>query len=234
MYRLVINPQQKEENQIKLTDSQAHYLRRVVRLSDGDGFIALDGEGECWQVRLNPDGGEIIASIKENKELSTKVYLIIALPKGNGLDDVIRCVTELGVAEIFPVTTARTLPKPNDHKLQRWRKIAVEASEQSERQVIPIIHPPQCFDQVINDLKSLDYSKYIASARASAPHLITYLADLPAKIVVAIGCEGGWSDDEVRRAHDCGFQEISLGKRILRAVTAPITVMSLIAGMNEK
>ncbi|MGI0480431.1 16S rRNA (uracil(1498)-N(3))-methyltransferase [Geminocystis sp. CENA526] len=234
LYRIVINSHQKQDNLINLESDQEHYLRRVVRLNNGDIFIALDGNGKGWQVKLTADGGEILDSLMENRELLTKVTLMIALPKGNGFEDIIRCVTELGVNSLQPVISDRTIVKPKENKLERWRKIAMEASEQCERLIVPNIEPPIPVKQAFSQFHDLNIPKYIAVARSNAPHLLHFLQQnlSPSEMVIATGCEGGWTPKEVQSSIEHGFQEISLGNRILRAVTAPIMAMSLVSSFD--
>ena len=239
LYRLVVTPQQIKGNLINLQEEQEHYLRRVVRLNNGDNFIAMDGQGSCWQVQLTSDGGNIIELLKENRELPIAVTLIVALPKGSGFEEVIRCTTELGVNQLQPVISDRTLLKPSSNKLQRWRKIAQEAAEQSERQIVPYIASPLSVKEAFSAANNLNIPKYIAFARSSTPHLQHFLNNdlypsFPSQIIIATGCEGGWTSKEIEQAIECKFQEVSLGKRILRAVTAPIMAMSLIAGTIEQ
>ena len=238
MYRLVIDSQQKQDNSIILKSDQEHYLRRVVRLNDNDEFIAMDGKGSCWLVKLTLSGGEIVESLTENRELTTAVTLIVALPKGSGFEDIIRCTTELGVSTILPAISDRTLLKPNENKLKRWRKIALEAVEQSERQILPYIAEPMPIKAIFDQLREENNPKYIASERTNAPHLISFcqrdFQDTPLKeVFIATGCEGGWTKSELEGAIASGFQEVSLGKRILRAITAPIMAMALIASYGE-
>ena len=235
LYRIVINAPQKQDSLIHLQSDQEHYLRRVVRLNNGDNFIALDGKGKGWQVKLTADGGEIVDCLRDNRELSCDVNLIIALPKGNGFEDIIRCVTELGVNSLQPVISHRTIIKPKENKLERWRKIAIEASEQCERLIVPYIAPPIPVKDAFSSVSTLNIPKYIAVARSNTPHLLHFLPQdsFPQKMIIATGCEGGWTPEEVQNSIEQGFQEISLGKRILRAVTAPIMVMSLVSSVEE-
>lgn len=237
LYRLVINSSQKQDTLINFFSEQEHYLRRVVRLNNGQNFIAMDGKGSCWLVKLTDEGGKILNSLEENRELLSSVTLMVALPKGNGFEDIIRCTTELGVNQLQPVISDRTLLKPSDNKLERWRKIAIESAEQSERQIVPYIAQPLSIFEALTTMSSINIPKYIAVARTCAPHLLNFLttdlSHLPSQIVIATGCEGGWTTNEVMKATECNFQEVSLGKRILRAVTAPIMAMSLIASVGE-
>ena len=238
LYRLVIDPQQIEDTTISLQNEQEHYLRRVVRLNNGDKFIVIDGKGNCWRVKLTTNGAEVIESFTENKELPVAVTLMVALPKGSGFETIIRCTTELGVNQLQPLISERTLLKPSSNKLHRWRKIAQEAAEQSERQIVPYIAPPISAQEAFCAVNNLTIPKYIAFARSSTPHLQHFLSvdlsgSLPPQIIITTGCEGGWTIEEVEKAIECNFQEVSLGKRILRAITAPIMAMSLIAGIIE-
>jgi 16S rRNA (uracil1498-N3)-methyltransferase len=237
LYRLVINTSQKQDTLINLFSEQEHYLRRVVRLNNEQNFIAMDGKGNCWLVKLTPHGGKIIDSLEENRELLSCVTLMVALPKGKGFEDIVRCTTELGVNQLQPVISDRTLLKPSENKLERWRKIAVESAEQSERQIVPYIAQPLSIFEALTTVRNINIRKYIAVARTSAPHLLDFLrrdlSNSPSQIVIATGCEGGWTTDEIQKAINCNFQEVSLGKRILRSITAPIMAMSLIAAVGE-
>ena len=232
-YRIVITPEQIEQDLIKLDELQLHYLLRVLRLKNGDRFIALDGKGNCWIAEIEAKTAKIIESVEIETELSVSLSLITALPKGNGYEQIIRCCTELGVSSFIPVISDRTILKPNPNKVQRWRKIAIEAAEQSERQIVPSIIEPNKFTGALAQVQSED--KYICVARGDLPSLANCLQNSQASsIVVATGCEGGWTDAEVDKAIALGFKPVSLGKRILRAVTAPIMVSSLVSAICEQ
>jgi 16S rRNA (uracil1498-N3)-methyltransferase len=235
LHRLVIDPIQKQDSQILLTAEQVHYLTRVLRLKEGDRFVAIDGRGQSWLAQLVETSAQILEPLVESTELSISVTLMTALPKGNGFDEVVRCCTELGVATIIPLISDRTLLNPSSHKLERWRKISQEATEQSERQIVPMILEPMDFTQAIQQIgKDSKTNCYICVTRQDANHLLSSLQDRTFKtIAIAIGPEGGWTPEEVKVAINAGFQPVSLGHRILRAVTAPIFVLSLIAGIFE-
>jgi len=280
LQRLAINADRICDRTINLTPEQQHYLHRVLRLNQGDRFIAMDGRGHWWLAVLEAQETGLIASITDeiavNRELPVEVTLMAALPKGNGFDEVVRQATELGVASIVPVTSDRTLLKPSAQKVDRWRRIAAEAAEQSERQFVPSIFEPISFDLAVKDCGQK--YRFICEARGDNRHLWDCLISLeppqpplvrgeeeleppqpplvrgeeelePAfvgavppcpppggelSIVIAIGPEGGWTDAEVKRAIEFGFEPVSLGSRILRAVTAPIVALSLVGAAFEK
>lgn len=241
LQRVVIDPCQICLKAIALTQDQQHYLGRVLRLQAGDRFIAMDGQGQSWLANLialdDQLQAEIIEPVQTHTELPIRVTLVMALPKGNGFDDVVRQATELGVACIVPVLSDRTLLNPSPQKCDRWRRIAQEAAEQSERQHVPVLQDPIPFTQSLTHLTTSD-SNYLCVTRHSVPHLLNCLGfpfpPLSPSITLAIGCEGGWTDVEVEQAIAAGYQPVSLGSRILRAVTAPIVALSLIAAVYER
>ncbi|MBD2312810.1 16S rRNA (uracil(1498)-N(3))-methyltransferase [Desertifilum sp. FACHB-1129] len=233
LQRLAIAPTQLQNEQVSLSASQQHYLRRVLRLQTGDRIILLNGQGQAWLAALQEGAtATILEPYILQTELPLDVSLILALPK-NGFDDVVRACTELGVSCMIPVISDRSLLKPSPQKLERWRRIATEAAEQSERQTIPPILEPIPFAKSL--ASSPDARSFIAVARGTWPHLLTAVAadSSPSAIQIAIGPEGGWSAAEVEMAIATGFQPVTLGSRILRAITAPIVALSLVTGVLE-
>ncbi|MFM7407344.1 MAG: 16S rRNA (uracil(1498)-N(3))-methyltransferase [Cuspidothrix sp.] len=231
LQRITITPQQLHANQLLLTSQQEHYLWRVLRLQAGDKFIAMDGMGKWWLAQLQGEQAQILEQLETNQELPLSITLMMALPKGNGFDEIVRYCTELGVTCIVPILSDRTLLNPSLQKLERWRRIASEAAEQSERTIVPTILEPITFNTAIQNFTA-DH-RYICETRGDYPHLQQIIHNITDKIIIAIGPEGGWTDQELEIAVHSGFIPISLGRRILRAVTAPIVALSLIAAKFE-
>ena len=233
-YRLVITPEQIQNEQINLDARQLHYLLRVLRLNNGDRFIAMDGSGNSWLAEIVDSSARIVEPIAIATELPISLSLITALPKGSGYEQIIRCCTELGVSNFIPVISDRTILKPSPNKVQRWRKIATEAAEQSERAIVPTIFEPTKYTSAINNATSAQ-DKYICVARGELPTLWDALQKRSKpEIVIATGCEGGWTIPEVERAISVGFQPVSLGNRILRGITAAIVTSSLAVAIIER
>ncbi len=236
LQRIAIALSQLQQGQILLTPQQLHYLARVLRLRGGDRFIAMDGMGKWWLAQLEGEQAQVLEPLVVETELPVSITLMMALPKGNGFDEVVRYCTELGVTCIAPVLSDRTLLNPSPQKLERWRRIAAEAAEQSERSFVPTILEPVAFITGLSSVKSnLSFSQsYICVTREDSAHLKDCLQDKrQSTIVIAIGPEGGWTQTEVENAILAGFQPVSLGRRILRAVTAPIVALSLISAAYE-
>jgi 16S rRNA (uracil1498-N3)-methyltransferase len=236
LQRITIEPTQIHLNEFTLTAEQQHYLSRVIRLRNGDKFQAIDGTGKLYLCQLATDTAEIIETIiAVDRQLDRSIILICALPKGNNFDDIVRACTELGVTSIIPALSDRTLLQPSPQKLHRWRKIAQEAAEQSERNLIPTIAEPELLKPIFAGLPNLS-QKYLCEARGEYPHLLnclqsTQLDDTP--IIVAIGPEGGWTDLEIQLAIENDFQLVSLGRHILRTITAPIVALSIVGAVDR-
>jgi 16S rRNA (uracil1498-N3)-methyltransferase len=251
LQRLAIAPSQLDSQHIRLTAEQTHYLSRVLRLHTGDRFIALDGQGQSWLAELQHLTGaettaQILQPLQVESELPIAITLVVALPKGTGFDDIVRQTTELGVTCLAPVISDRTLLKPSPQKVERWRRIAQEAAEQSERQMIPTILEPIALSAQLANLQPHSPASvgYFCATRQDAPHLFTCLQTLKnqecdrhtptlSSMVIVTGPEGGWTNSEIDQAIALGYQPVSLGCRILRAVTAPLAALSLIAATLE-
>ncbi|MEA5582092.1 16S rRNA (uracil(1498)-N(3))-methyltransferase [Nodularia harveyana UHCC-0300] len=231
LQRIAIAPSQIQASVITLTKEQQHYLTRVLRLRPGDRFIAMDGQGKWWLAELQIEQAEILETLTVETELSLAITLMVALPKGNGFDDIVRYCTELGVTSIAPVLSDRTLLNPSPQKLERWRRIATEAAEQSERAFVPTIFPPVAFSTAITATTATH--RYICEARGDYPHLNHLITNDIPEIVIATGPEGGWTETEIANAIASGYQPVSLGRRILRAVTAPVVALTLISAISE-
>lgn len=246
LQRLVVHPSQLSDRQVSLTANQRHYLCRVLRLGAGDRFLVMNGQGQTWLAELAALEPEPVAQLVEEwlgrSELPISVTLVAGLPKGNGFDEVVRQCTELGVAAIMPVLSDRTLLHPSPQKLQRWRRIAQEAAEQSERQVVPTIDEPRSLAALFTEPQFASGSvtqKFWCTERGATVHLLEHLVgreswQAAGGLTIAIGPEGGWTDAELTAAISAGYQLISLGPRILRAVTAPVAAMALIAAVCER
>lgn len=252
LQRIVVDPAHILLPKVYLAPEQQHYLSRVLRLSADDRVIVMDGQGRAWTAKLvyppNEDlQAEVLEAIALQTELPIFITLVMALPKGNAFDDVVRQVTELGVSCIAPVLSDRTLLNPSPQKLERWRRITQEAAEQSERQMVPTIQEPITFKQHLEALHASELPvspHYLCVTRHTAPHLLDCLQTIkhfppttsisPNSLTVTIGPEGGWTETEIEQAIAAGYQPVSLGSRILRTVTAPIVALALIAATWEQ
>ena len=196
----------------------------------------LGNDYNCVIEEMTSD--EVICRIRfvkrSDSELSSKVYLFQGLPKGDKLELVIQKCVELGVYEVIPVSCQRSVVKLDDKKAvkkrERWQQIAKGAAEQSHRSLIPKVQAPMSMKE------ALEYAQKNCSTKLIPYELCTddiketrnILENLKAGESVAffIGPEGGFDEKEIEQCMTAGFIPITLGRRILRTETAPITVMS--------
>ena len=240
-----VTPALQINSAIALTAEQRNYLHNVLRLNVGAEFIALDGRGIWWLAKLGKDAdtAEIIAKIENDTELSVKVILGIAMPKGNNIESVIRQTTELGIRQIVPLYSDRTIIKSGtelgNQKRDRWQRIAEEAAELSMRTYIPEVNAPQNLATWLSDLLDSTILRYICVTTPDAPHLLTSLQNTDLQntdnlpIAIATGCEGGWTVREEEMAIAAGFMPVSLGDRVLSAVTAPVVALAVVGAFLD-
>ena len=199
----------------------------VAGISDG-------GPGETAEVRFN-----LIAEVES--EPAMPVTLVMSIFKFDHMEWAIEKATELGVAAIVPVIARRTekhLAQAATKRVERWRRIAHEAAQQSRRSDVPVIHDPvKLSDHVkaASNLKRIVLAEQERSAtlRGALEEAIGAAgAEMP-DLEIAIGPEGGWAPDEEALFDANGWQAVSLGPRILRAETAAIAALAVVASMLE-
>ena len=237
LQRVLCQQRQFKSDHVLLTREQTHYLAKVLRLGDTDKVIVMDGLGHWWTGTLSKGCTQArdLERVDINHELPIQINLVSSPPKGKGFEDVIQISTELGVRHIYPLISSRTQVFPSDKKLIRWQKIAAEAAEQSLRQFVPEIHPPLDLEAIEKRFQAEFEHVFFCSTqphRPLLPHVLNKISPAQA-ITVITGPEGGWSPAEETQFERLKWQGVSLGKRILRAVTAPICAMSLISMVYE-
>lgn len=260
MHRIFIPPTEIKKGPFQITNQKAHYLNSVLRCKKGDNIIIFDGQGNCFEaVILKSEKKIVVLEIKEkiscDVESKFEIILVQGLLKGSKMDLVIQKSTELGVKEIIPAITERSQLRETD-KIIRWRKIAEEASRQSGRVIIPLIHEPIEFKKVFTTSErdsfkgfifyeeggmklseafqkiEIQDSRYSTQDTKRSKNLQSHksfiLHHASSPIHIFIGPEGGFTREEVNYAEEKGLIITSLGKRILRSETAAIVAMALV------
>jgi len=213
-----------------ITGSDVHYLKDVLRIKPGDEIEILDGSGTIYSAKINNIQKDkikldIIRSSKSETEPKVEITLAQSLPKAKKMDFIIQKCTELDVSEIIPVITERSISK--GEKTARWQKIAIEAAEQSGRASIPKVASLIDFKSLLKKAKEFDLA-LIPWEMEKTNRLKTILQKSSFRnIIMLIGPEGGFSSQEIAEAKTAGFIPISLGKRILRAETAGMAMLSM-------
>ena len=232
---------------VRLPRDQARYLRSVLRLAPGAHVTLLDGTGLEYAAVLRDLRGEARAEIVREGPATvtgTGVVLAPALTKGAKLDLVVQKATELGAAAIHPLLTRRSVPRVEDggpSRVARWRRIAIEAAEQCERGDLPTIHPVEPLDRFLARPfpGALRLCFHEGAARGAGD--VARLADVLAgglsrgrTVVALLGPEGGFAPEEAEAARAAGYLWVGLGPRVLRAETAALAALAVLAYEIER
>ena len=245
MYHFFVTPAQIVDGYAVITGQDVNHIRNVLRMKAGEQVGIRDGISRSYICELENIGGEEIrARILEEdtnlSELPAELYLFQGLPKSDKMELIIQKMTELGVYRIVPVSMKRSVVKLDkkkaDSKVKRWNMISESAAKQSKRSIIPEIMPVCTFNEALEmsqqlDVKLLPYE--CADGMAKTKKIIENLKGNES-IGIFIGPEGGYDLDELSKAKEEGWEEITLGKRILRTETAGMMLMSVLMYMNEK
>jgi len=212
-----------------LPPEAAHHAARVLRLREGDRVEMFDGMGnECHGVISEVGGKRVvvgrIAAADADRESPLRVVLAQALSSSEKMDWVVQKATELGVAEIQPLDTERSVAKLSAERaakrLEHWRQVAISACEQCGRNLLPQIHAPLDIMAWLQQVKELSDTKLVLLPQGAAS-----LHSQPkpqGRVVLLIGAEGGFTGAESDSALRCGFAPIRLGARVLRTETAAV------------
>ncbi len=228
---------EKRDNYLVLDKNDLHHIKNVMRMkSDNEIEIVYDEKIYICRVGDVIDNSFlIIDKLNDNNELDIELIVAVALVKEQKMDIILQKLTELGVKKIIPLKMERSIVKLDNKKmgkkLERWRSICKEASEQSKRNIVPIIESVKN----IEDLEKVvaDY-KFVCSVENKSNFISKYLQkkDKCAKMIFVIGPEGGITSNEEKILNDMGYLSVSLGKRVLRVETACIYVASVVGFMN--
>jgi 16S rRNA (uracil1498-N3)-methyltransferase len=248
MRRFYAAPNQFTQNSIKLSLEESKHLRDVLRLREGDEVSVFDGEGKEYSCRIEKPGrGKDPAELTVTggseppaPESKLDLTLAIALLKGEKFELAIQKATELGVNKIIPLQTLRSdvkIKKPREaakkeeaaKKIERWRRVALEAVKQCGRARIPEITAPMEFSEFIKGDRAFTLF-FSERGGQSLSGLDVPKAGMD-KVTGVVGPEGGWDASEIALAETAQIPIITLGGRILRAETAAIVVTALLQNL---
>lgn len=240
MPRFYIQDSQIQSTGITLTGEDVNHIKNVLRMKAGEKVVLCNGLGKDYYCEITEIRNDsVFLSIEKEQitdtELKGKIYLFQGLPKKDKMELIIQKAVELGVYEIVPVMTRRTVVKLEDakkeqKKLERWQAIAESAAKQSGRGIIPKITKVYDFSEALEygrdlNVKLIPYEneKGIAFTREVLESVTP-----TDSVGVFVGPEGGFEEKEVGKAKAEGFIPITLGRRILRTETAGLTALSLL------
>ena len=219
------------DNRAVMAGEAAHHLGRVLRAQPGQLYELSDGE-RVWLGRIESVGRDRVqfALVEELRAVqpSLDTTLLLAVVKFDAFEWALEKATELGVSTIVPLAAERSekpLLAASAKRSERWKKILLEASQQSRRVRVPVLTAPERPESAFAFFK--DGLRVMLSERTTALPLRKVLdGQRGTKAILAIGPEGGWTDAEFAAAETSGFQEASLGRQILRTETAVIAALA--------
>ncbi len=238
MHRFFIDPNQIQARQVILTGEQARQICVVLRMGSGDRVLVLDNLGQQYEVEIvtavsHQVTAKIIHQAPATGEPSVRLTLYQSLLKRQKFEWVLQKCTEVGVTQIVPIVTRRSLARNSvlkDNKLVRWQKIITEAAEQAGRGRIPNLEPAMTFQKALADSCSHDFA-LLAWENEALPLRQAIQASSgpsPTSVGLFIGPEGGFDPSEIAQAESKSVATFSLGSRILRTETAAIVASALI------
>ena len=222
---------------LSLVGGEARHMTSVLRLREGDEVVIFDGTGiECVAVIRQASGAsarlEITSRFQVSRELPLEVALGQGILKGKKMDFLIEKCAELGLRRFVPVALERAVPKlsgKEEDKESKWQRIAKEASKQCGRNLIMEVAQPCSLEDFLKTLSA--YELAIIADPDEKRTLKEVLRDRskPSSVVMAIGPEGGFSREELLNAVGSGMIPVRLGPAILRAETAALAMLAMVA-----
>jgi len=220
-----------------LSKEDADHIK-VLRIRKGEIFTVCDGNGTDYTCRLSDNDGEdlcveIVDKTPSPGEPNVKCSVFAAFSKGDKLESVIQKSVELGASEIVAFPSKRCVSKPEGvsllRKTERWQKIAKEAAKQSERGIVPLVSVMPTYENAVK--KAAEAELPIFCYEEEKSHSLKAALEQAGEIkTVSIftGPEGGFEPSEAALAVQYGMKSVTLGPRILRCETAPVSVLSAV------
>lgn len=218
-----------------ITGENAKHISKVLRMKIGEELTLVTPDNtQCTCEISNINSDSIIVDILSRKPCENEpdvfVTLYQALPKSDKMDYIIQKCVELGVSRIVPVISARCVSRPDNKSLkkkqERWQKIALQAGMQSRRGIIPQVCECVSFKEAVKLSEQND--KNIIFYEMGGESVRKILNEKVKSIGMFVGSEGGFEQSEVDSVIESGGTPATLGKRILRAETAPLAGLSII------
>lgn len=228
-----------------LVGPEAHHLIHVMRAKPGDRVVLFDGSGAEFTAqveRLRRAEAElaIVARHEVDRDLPVELTLGVALPKGDRQRWLVEKAVELGVKRLVPLETERSVARPGEGALGRLRRTVIEASKQCGRNRLMEIAPPQPWPDFVECTQAARL-RVLAHPRTRSAEMERFMSQkswaslgLCPRVVLAVGPEGGFTEDEITLAASAGWQLVDLGPRTLRTETAAILLASLAARRAEE
>ena len=217
-----------------ITGEDARHIEKSLRMRKGEEVTLVNSGVEYLCEIADFYDGNVEVKVKSScpcqREADVQVTLYQSLTKGDKMDFIVQKSVELGVHRIVPVITSRCVSRPDEKslkkKIERWQKIATGAAQQSCRGIVPEVSSAVSFSEALAEAKGLDCS--ILFYEGGGESLRTFTDKGHKTFGIFVGCSGGFDISEVEDAKEAGVSAATLGRRILRAETAPLAAISAI------
>jgi 16S rRNA (uracil1498-N3)-methyltransferase len=223
--------------EVRLGADESHHLSRVLRLGIGDRVAVFDGRGREFVALVTHAAARAVLTLLEEvdpvPEAAVRLTLLQSVLKGAAMDEIVRDATMMGAASIRPVLAAHLAVKPSlaarAQALERWRRLAVASAKQCRRAVVPDIREPAT---LLRSLQDQPADLRLILIEPSAARAATSLREVvarpqPPAVSLAVGPEGGWTDEELDDAMAAGAEPVSIGPMTLRASSVPLAVLAV-------
>lgn len=220
-----------KDSEVVIFGDEFIHAKTVQRVEEGTEIILLDGSGkEYFAIVAKIEKKSLIAHIisesEGEREPKEKIYLLCGALKGDKTELIVQKACELGAYKIGVFSSEYSAAYINDNKIDRLNKVAREAAKQCMRSRAPEV---VYFDSLEMALNSAEEYKNKLFACEFCKNSDLELMNLSGSTAIAVGSEGGFSENEFALSQSLGFSKITLGKRILRAETAAISLLSLVS-----
>jgi 16S rRNA (uracil1498-N3)-methyltransferase len=228
-------PELSKTGQLALEGDEAKHLARVRRLGPGDVVEVFDGRGFATRAevtRIGRDRVELqtIGEPLPDRSPTCRLTLATAVPKGERFDWLVEKATEMGVERLVPIITERSVVDPSAAKLDRLRRVIVEASKQCGRNRLMMLDQPCAWYAFLSMPEGM--SRFLAHPDGLPPSTWPK-PRLGGPATLAIGPEGGFTDAEVDQARAAGWSVVSLGASLLRIETAGLAGCAMLLALCE-
>ncbi len=222
---------------LKIEGDEVKHIRKVLRLKTGDEIVVFNGLGKEYEgTILEEKASSVLVKVQNiffpQKDSPLEVTLAQSLLKGEKMDFLIQKATELGVKEVIPFFSSRSVPLlERSRRLERhrrWERIAVEASKQCGRGVVPRIELLKDYSEMLQIASPEGLRLILWEREGVRLKEVLERSEEKAKIFFVVGPEGGFSQEEVDGAEKSGFIPVVLGRRVLRAETASLCLLSIL------
>lgn len=231
-----------DSNEAVITGEDARHISVVLRMRTDDLAVICDGRGTDHLAKLVTSGKDecvfnILESSPNEAEPNIHLRLFQAMPKSDKMEFIVQKAVECGAAEIIPFFSKRCVSRPDEKqiikKIERYRRIALEAAKQCGRGVVPAVGEAVEFSRLAKpgaDPDS-DRTRILFYECAEVP-VSKAVSVFKQNVDIVIGSEGGFEEYEANALVEAGFTAVSLGKRILRCETAPIAAISVLMNLT--